>query len=373
MRTTLHRYVLRETVPPFLAALAFLTQLFFVMRLLSQADVIFGSGVRPADVGAVLLFLAPSMLSYGMPVAFLLGLLVGLGRLADDRELTALAATGHGPHVLLPAPLATGVVLTCVMLAITTWLEPLGLAHARARMNDVIKRNLAGDVKPGVFHEDLPELTLFAGAGDAGGALRELLVYDARDPAAPLLVLAGAGRIDTSGETGAITLRLSEGELHRAVQRGDDYALAQFGKAEVAVVVEQELKKKNKMLRPMETSPLSAIAEQVEVRRAQGKKFSNELVEYHRRIAHPFVMAAFAFVGVAAAATVTGARRGGRGAAYAITLGAVVAYFVLGKLFAAGATGGQLPAFLGAWGPVLTVAAGGAGWLAWRRARGGAS
>ncbi len=374
MRKTLHLYLLREILAPFLAALLFLTQLFIVMRLLAQADVIFGSGVSPSDVGKVLLYLLPSMLSYGMPVAFLLGILVGLGRLSDDRELTALAATGHGPHLLLPTPLALGGVLTAAMLAVTAWLEPLGLASARALMNAVIKRNLAGDVKPGVFYEDLSDLTLYAGkVSPTNGRLRDVLVHDERDPSAPLLVLAERGSIDTEGPAGAIVLRLEDGELHRAVQKGDDYALARFEAAEVSVVVEAEISRKNKMRRPLETSSAGEIWEHVRALKAQGRAHVEPLIEFHRRLAHPFVMLAFALVGVAAAGTSVGGRRGGRAIAYGWTLGAVVAYFVLGKLFGALGSRQVFPPWLAAWSPALLLAALAAAFFLFRRARGGAT
>jgi len=366
--------VLFEVVPPFLAALLFLTQLFFVARLLAQADVIFGSGVRLLDVGRILLFVLPSMLSYGMPVAWLLGLLIGLGRLADDREITALAATGHGPHTLLPTPLLLGVVLTGVMLAITTWIEPRGLGNARVLTAEMIKRNLAGDVKPGVFYEDLSDLTLFAGGVDEKtGRLRNVLVEDARDPRQPILVLAPEGRLDAEGPGGALVLELHGGELHRAQARTDDYAVASFEGARVQVVAGSEISRKNRMKRPGEHLTPAELLADADYWAARGKDVRDRYVEYHRRFAHPFVMLALSLVGVAVSGSASGKRKGGRARAFAWTLGSVVAYFVLGKLFATLGSRGTIPTSLAAWAPVLIIAAVGGGLLLWKRARGEAA
>lgn len=373
MRRTLHGYLLREILAPFLGALLFLTQLFVVMRLLAQADVIFGAGVPLLVVGKVVLYLLPSMLSYVLPVSFLLGILVGLGRLADDRELTALAATGHGPHVYLVTPLAMAGVLAGAMLAVTTWLEPVGMRNTKALMNTVIKENLAAGVTPGTFYEDLSDLTLFAAEVEGrGGRMSKILVHDARDPSAPLLVLAERGRIDTHAPGGAIVLELEAGELHRATTEGENYAVAQFERASVSVSVEEELSRKNKSRRPMEASTSAEMSAYIERRLSQGKYPLDQLVEYHRRIAHPFVMVAFALAGVAAGGTAAGSRKGGKAIAFGWTLGAVVAYFVLGKV------GNHLadhfvPPIVGAWIPVATLTLAALGFFAWRRTHGGAS
>lgn len=366
--------MLREIAPPFLAALLFFAQLFFVARLLAQADVIFGSGVRLLDVGRILLFVLPSMLSYGMPVAFLLGILVGLGRLGDDREITALAATGHGPQALLPTPLALGVVLTGVMLAITTWVEPRGLGQARALTAEMIKRNLAGDVKPGVFYEDLSDLTLFAGEVDPEtGRLRNVLVEDARDPERPILVLAPEGRLDTEGPGGALELELRHGELHRAQADGADYALATFAGARVQVVAGEEISRKNRLRRPGEHLTPGELKAWADRGAASGRKSKDRYVEFHRRFAHPFVMIALAVVGVAVSGSASGKRKASRARALTWTLGSIVGYFVLGKVFTTLGTRGALPPMLAAWAPVLLLAAVGLLLLWWKQARGEAA
>ena len=357
-------------MPPFGAALLFLVQLFFLARVLAQADVIFGSAMRLQDVGKILLYLLPAMLSFGLPIAFLLGILIGLGRLADDRELTALEATGHAPHQLLPTPLFVGGVLTAILLVLTCWVEPMAMRAARAQTAEMIKRNLAGDVKGGVFYEDLSDLTLFAGEVGEDGALRQVLVEDSREPRAPLLVLAPEGRLDTEGQ---LVLRLHDGELHRAQGGKDAYALARFADAQVAVVADREISRKNRLRRPMETQTPKDILRNYERAESKGERKADYLVELHKRFSHPFVTLAFALVGVGAAGAATGRRTGGRAVAFGWTLGGVVGYFVLGKIFTTMGNRSVLWPWLAAWAPVLIIAAIGGATLLWRKQRGGAA
>lgn len=366
---TLHAYLLREITGPFLAGLVFLVQLFFVIRLLAQANVIFGSSLSAQDLGKLVLYLLPSMLSYGLPIAFLLGILVALGRMADDREITAFASTGHGPHLFLPAPLAGAVVLAAAMLALTCWLEPFALKNANALLASVIKRNLAGDVKPGVFYEDLADLTIFAGKVERrSGQLQDVMVHDARTPDAPLLMVARRGNLDASGPGGSLVLGLQDGEVHRAVVGGSSYSVATFDRGSVAVAVKQQIssKSRRRLLEDRTPSEILQMAD-YQLRRKQVKPHYY-YVEYHRRFAHPAVLLSFALVGVAVAGSRPGQGRGGRAGAFLWTLGSIVAYFVLGKAFIQLGNRGLLPAILAAWAPTLILAALGGGVLL-RRSR----
>ena len=102
----LDRYLAKEILLPFAAGLLFLTQILLATQLLAQADVLFGSGVSLVDVGAVVLYLLPHFLAYVLPIAFLLGAVLGVGRLAEDREVVALGAAGFSPAWLVRVPLA---------------------------------------------------------------------------------------------------------------------------------------------------------------------------------------------------------------------------------------------------------------------------
>lgn len=356
-----------EVLPPFVGALLFFTQIFFVARMLTAADVIFGSAVDPKDIVGVLLYLLPSMLIYAVPVAFLLGVLIGLGRLGDDRELTALAATGHGPLSLVGMPLLVAAGLTAVMLVVTTWAAPVGLKHAQSLMNDIIRRNLATGVKPGVFYEDLSDLTVFAGEIDKkDGTLANVLVEDAREEKSPILVLARRGRIMPSDPSGALVLRLEDGDLHRAQPKSGDYALATFSKADVAVIMDREISRKNSLKRRLENQTPSELLANYRYWLQQDDDDRSYLVEYHRRFAHPFLHFALALVGVGVAGSVARGRKPGKAVAISWTVGAVVVYFVLGKILGTFGNHGSIPPWFASWGPVLFIGAVGAALIAWR-------
>ena len=82
----LDRYLVREIAMPFLLGLAVLTFILEIPPILTQAEQFISRGVEWSIVARVLMLLLPQALCLTIPMAVLLGILVGFGRLSADRE-----------------------------------------------------------------------------------------------------------------------------------------------------------------------------------------------------------------------------------------------------------------------------------------------
>jgi lipopolysaccharide export system permease protein len=369
----LDRYLAREILLPFVAGLVFLTQLLVATQLLAQAEVIFGSGVSAWDIGAVVLALTPHFLGYVLPVAFLLGAVLGVGRLAEDREVVALGAAGISPATLVRTPVILGVVVSIAALALSLWVEPAGLRSARLRLNDVIRRNLTNDVRGGVFFEDVPNLTVYVESA-RHGRWTNVLISDRSDPRAPLLALARGGALEPAGEGDALRLTLEEGEVHREEAAGAQggaeaqYVRGRFERGEVVIGAGKSVSERNKLGGSRFELGPRQIRERAAERAAAGdaleaRKWRSFL---HRKIAGPIAILAFGLL----AAPIAAARRGGRAAGYVLTLLAVVSYYAVLRFGEQLGQNGALPVWLGPQVANLLVASIGL-LLTWRMARRG--
>jgi len=346
----LDRYLAREILLPFAAGLLFLTQILLATQILAQADVLLGSGVSALDLGAVTIDLVPHFLGYVLPISFLLGAVVGTGRLAEDRELVALGAAGLSPTRLVRIPVALGIGVAALALWVGLALEPAGLRDARVRVNDLIRKNVTSDVRAGVFYEDIPDLTLYA-EGTKGGRWSNVLISDRTDPAAPLLALAERGRLEPAGAGQGMRLVLDRGEVHREEPRADEYVAARYDRATITLGVGQTLSDRNRLVgSPFELRPGEIVA------RARAAKDPEEVRRWwtflHRRIAGPIAILAFALLALPIAAS----RRGGRAFGYAATIVAVVAYYAVLRFGEGLSQRGALPPWLGPNLPNLAVA-----------------
>ncbi|PTL78178.1 LptF/LptG family permease [Vitiosangium sp. GDMCC 1.1324] len=340
----LSRYLLKELVIPLVVWVVFLFLLLFVMQFLRGTDVILGSAVTLEDLGRLIFYLAPHFLMMALPIAFLLAILLGLGRLSEDRELTALQALGIGPAKLLAGPLAIGVVLSGLMVLLTSTAEPWGLTSVKAFVAEIIKKNVVGDVKSGVFYEDLSNLTLYAETvSEEDHRWTNVLLHDDRDTSAPVLMLARNGQVNTNTAGQVLTLQLGDGEAHRANQGTSSYAVVTFQQGDIAVGVENTLGRGNRFRSPKEElTPSELLQAAAEAERTGGDPRSF-LMALHNRMGNALAPLSFALLATPLA---IGRRQGGRAWGYLLTLGAYVLFYVLMRLFEQMGQQGKLPVLL---------------------------
>ncbi len=354
------RYVAKEILVPFLAGLLFLTQLLLATQVLNQADVLFGSGVSFLDIAWIVVALVPNVLGYVLPVSFLLGAVVGIGRLSEDREIVAMGAAGLSTARLVRVPLAIGIVVAAGAVWFSTHVEPAGFHLARMRLGEVVKRNVANDVREGTFYEQIPGYTLYAEHVSDGGGWENVLISDRSNPRAPVLALARTGKLEPVGAGQEMRLVLDAGELHREQAGSDEYVSADFRHAEVVVGLGTALSDKNAFSRSTREMSMAAFDERIAAEKARGgpEGFANarKFEGYkHRRYAQPLAILPFALLAVPLGAS----RRIGRAFAMAATVGAVIVQYVLMRSGEVMAQNGTLPAWLALQIPtvVLTVLA----------------
>lgn len=360
----LDRYLAREILLPFGAGLVFLTQILLATQILSQADILFGSGVAAWDVVRVVALLTPHFLGFILPIAFLLGAVVGVGRLAEDREIIALGAAGLSPVRLVRVPLLLGAAVSAAALWLALDVEPAALRSARLLLNEIIKKNVTNDVKAGTFYDDIPGYTLYA-EGVHGAGWTNVLIADRSDPDAPLLALARRGRFEPSPSGAAMRLRLEGGELHREEAGSEDYALAAFDRATVEVGIRQTLGDRNRLAG---ASREYTARELLELARAapDGERRWRWLGYLHKKVSQALAMIPFALLAVPLAAV----RRGGRAFGVGATLAVVLVHYLLLRGGEVLAQRGALPAAVALQLPTIALSLAGVA-AAWALARRG--
>src|SRR5271167_2124848 len=125
------KYIGREVASHALLGLAVFTFVFFVPQLVRLMDLV----VRHSGgLGTVLLIFLCSLtpvLAFTVPMAVLVGVLIGLGRLSADSEIVALHASGISLRRLLLPIGFVAFVSAIVTLLITFWLSPVSLRTLR--------------------------------------------------------------------------------------------------------------------------------------------------------------------------------------------------------------------------------------------------
>jgi lipopolysaccharide export system permease protein len=342
VRGLLLRSVARELVVPLAVWVGSLWALLFTMQALKGSEILLGSAVTLSDVGRLLLYLTPHFLVMALPIASLLAILLGLGRLSEDRELTAMQALGVSPAGVLGVSVAMAAGVSGLLWLLACTGQPWGLTALQDMVSEVIKRNVIGDVKAGVFYEDLSQLTLYAEqVSPADRRWTHVLIHDDRDPASPVLVLAQKGQVSpatTKGE--ALRLTLSDGEVHRADRASSDYAVITFERGDISVGLEESITRKNRFGAPGEAlTPFEVLALAKEAE-GRGEDPTSFRMAFHRRLGQALSPLSLALLGAPLAMR---RRPGGRARGYLLALAGYASYYVLYRFFEQMAFKGHLP------------------------------
>ena len=132
------------------------------------------------------------MLAYTVPIAFLFGVMVTIGRMAADAEILALRACGFGLREIVLPMFALAVAIS----ALTAWLL-LDVEH-RARRElraAVIAMTTQGSmIEPGEFKR-VGERIVYVRSRDGEGRLESILISDRTDPERPFMIFAESGML----------------------------------------------------------------------------------------------------------------------------------------------------------------------------------
>ena len=120
----LDRYICREVISHAFLGLAVFTFVFFVPQLVRLMELVVRHTAGFGNVALLFLCTIPPVLAFTLPMAVLVGVLIGLGRLSADSEIVAIHASGISLRRLLVPIGFVAAVTGVVTLATTFWLGP---------------------------------------------------------------------------------------------------------------------------------------------------------------------------------------------------------------------------------------------------------
>ena len=202
------RYLLGLMLPRMAAALAITLMALILERLLRLFDFVTGAGVSPGPVLGMALNLLPHYLGLALPVAFCVGLLGALARLAEDSEIDALEAAGWSLRRIGAPFVACAAVLSAVSLALFGYVQPYSRYAYYEIRNEVLTAGWDGRLQGGVFLDLGDELVLSAATADAGGRLLYRVFLQREQDGQPVAVTAERGLVlpDPGGRTVRLVL-----------------------------------------------------------------------------------------------------------------------------------------------------------------------
>ncbi|WP_428487490.1 LPS export ABC transporter permease LptF [Rhodopila sp.] len=193
--TRLDIYIFRQVLMALVAATGGLTALIWLTQSLRFVDLVVNRGLSFLVFLHLTALLIPSFIAVILPITTFVVIQFIYQRLATDRELTVMRATGLSPWALARPALMVALLTTMLGYGLSLWGVPATLADFRQDQWEIRNRLAAFLLQDGVFTPLSDKLTVYVRARDPDGTLRGILVDDARDPSAHATILAERGRL----------------------------------------------------------------------------------------------------------------------------------------------------------------------------------
>jgi lipopolysaccharide export system permease protein len=354
MKKTIYLYILKEILPIFFVGLMVFTIILLMDKILKLIELIVGRGVSFLQILMLLLFISPSFLTFTIPMAVLLGILLAFGRLSGDSEITALKASGISLYQLF---IPVSIVSICAYLLtalLVLYGLPWGNRGFRATLYLIAQSKADIEIKERVFNDMFDGLVVYVDKVPIRGKKMEgILIYDERERGESTTVFAKEGFLANNPKSQEVILRLLNGDIHRVDHHNNVYQKVHFQTYDIKLELAKAFTAIGKKLKDKEMS-IDDIKEKMEERRRRGEETASLEIEVHKRYAFPFACIVFGLIGVPMGIQ---PRRSGRSYGFVFTLLIILAYYLSLTAFEITAVRFKLPPFLAGWGPNLLFGA----------------
>jgi len=343
----LTRYILGEVVSHALIGAAVFTFVLFTRDLGRILELVVRNSAPLPSVAEVFFFTVPVALTYTIPMGVLVGILIGLSRLAADSEITAMRASGLGVWTFLRVISIFVVVAWLLALANSVYLAPRSLA-ALGELQDNLKSSQASfEVQPRVFYEGFPKIILYVQDVKAmsGGALwKGVFLADLTDPASPRITLAREGLLVSQGPD-RLDLHLANGSTHETDPKNpDQYQVSTFQSTDIPLQVPTAQNGQEHEPPSLAELKIADLLKSASTADPVTRRW--HLIEFHRRLALPTACIVLALVGIPLGLS---SKKGGKSSGFVLTILLVFLYYSVSLIGVSFAKQGHLSPAAGVW------------------------
>src|SRR5439155_25606763 len=165
------RYILKEVASHSLIGLLVFTFVIYIRYLVHVLELVVRHDIRASALLTLFLLPIPGILVLTIPMAVIVGTLIGLGRMAADGEVIAARASGVGlGHFVRPV-----MIYALAGWTLTSWMSLFLAPQAARRLvrleAELLTSQAPYEIRPRVFIEQFPNLLLYL--ADIRGARSE--------------------------------------------------------------------------------------------------------------------------------------------------------------------------------------------------------
>ena len=361
----LTRYILGEILSHTLIGCALFTFILFMRDLNHILEMVVRNSSTFTSVMEIFLFTLPNTFKVTIPMAVLVGILLGLSRLASDSEIIAMRASGLGIGYFVRVASIVAAAGTLLGLVNSIYVAPRANQAILEMEQSLATSQASYEIQPRVFYEDFKNKVLYVQnvvAGTGAANWRQVFMADVTDRNNPIITTAASATVasDTPQE---LLMRLRDSSEHQTVAgQPQTYNISTFATTDLPLTLSQQ---SDVHLGRLDTA-IYALPMNLLLDRTHGPDPRRFQIELESRFSYPAACLVLMLIGVPLGVS---SRRGGKSSGFVFTLLLVCLYYILSYTGIALSRQDKIPAFAGVWLANLLFAAAGV-FLLWQMARG---
>lgn len=354
MRKIIFRYILKEIAIAFFMILFVLTFVLLMGRILQVMDLMVNKGVSFFSIAKIIIFLLPSFLTLTIPVALLIAILITVGKLSADNEITALKASGVSLlQIFYPVAVASLIAFVFTML-VSQVLMPKSNFATKNLLFEVASQNASVGISEKVFNADFKGLLFYADRISSDGHYMEgVLVSDNRIIGEPNTILAQRAFLVSNPELMRVKMRLENGSIHTVSQDFKNYRKIDFDRYDINLDLSAGIASLGDEDKRSKEMTLNELITKIKTPDLEQKTFRELAIELHERFSVPL---ACIFFGLLALPLGIRSNRAVKSRGFAVGIILATLYYILRIGGEAFAETGHISPLLGVWTPNLIFA-----------------
>ncbi len=216
MGPILYRYIIMEQLIPVGVCIFGLIVVFVTGRMMQLMQMLIGSNVTLFDLFELILLTMPMIMLFALPMATLIGILMGFLRLTSDNELMVMRSSGIKFSQFASPVLSVALLTTGISLVSAIHIMPHTNTLFRIKLNSLGRAALPALLKERTFINFIPGMILFFQSVEPTQlSLQGVYVQDERDQRVQSTIVAENGQIVYQEERDLLVIKITNGIITR--------------------------------------------------------------------------------------------------------------------------------------------------------------
>jgi lipopolysaccharide export system permease protein len=351
MRLILNKYIFDEIWPTFLAGLIAFVFIIVATKLLSVTELIITRGVHIVQVVSMVVYLLPDIITFALPAATLLAVVIAFLRLSVDNEIIALKSSGISIYQLLPPVVVISIVGFLAAIAVSVIAMPWGNRSFKDLIFEIAESKADLGIKERIFCEPFDNVVFYVNSySPRERVMKGVFVVDRRDKDITNTIVAKEARIFLDPRQRIISLHFLKGTIFVSKKNQQSDRTIGFNTYDLNIGLKDIMAALASRQKGPKEMSVSELIQQLKTVPAGEVRHNDLMTELLEKFSIPLAVFLMGIIGVPLGAQI---RARGRSAGIGVSLFIFLIYYV----FIAGVrsiceTGSVSPA-IGVWIPDL--------------------